>query len=145
MESRIIGRIAAVLLAVVTVIMNILGPCTYYKSGCQKGDIYFWLFLYILVFLFLIFSSRKWLRVVSLIGCIILNLWLFEEIIGGYGWNGSLVFYVVMLISNLASCILAFIFPKENDYDDYPPVSRPLSDDYIRSTEAYKQIRDMLK
>jgi len=117
MEKNKIGRTASVIFAVLTIILGLLGPAAIYRSGASKGEIYTYLFFYIIVFLFLFFSSKKSIRVIFLIGGGILNFWMFEEISIGYSPTSSGdSIYVVMCISCLASYIITMIFPRNSGY-----------------------------
>ena len=115
MESRNIGRIVAVLLAVLAFLLFILiDSGIKSKSGNPESDLRIYFFFYCVAFLFLFFSRRRWLRIVSLIVGILLIIG-FIVVLDGYTHN--IVFFIVVPICCLASYIVAIICPKKSEYE----------------------------
>ena len=142
MSRTELGRITAVLLAVITIVTIIFFVSGIPNKSARSLINWICFFIYPITFLLLFFSYRKWVRIVFLIAGIFFIL-LMAEIAMDY----SSIAFGVVCISSLASYIIAIIYPRMEGSSSrsYPPVSRPLSDDYIRSTELYKQMRDMMK
>jgi len=138
------GRITAIIMALITIITFIFFDSgVHSKSGNPESTMnWFCFFFYPITFIFLFFSYRKWIRIISLIAGIIL---IYSVIDVAIDYSNNILFFVVVCISSLTSYFIAIIFTRKyRPSTNYPPVSRPLSDEYIRSTEAYKQMSDMI-
>ena len=111
-----IGRVAAVLLAALSIIMGFIA---YSFDPGWSVFIAILITIYTIPFLVLFFSDEysKAQRIGFLVVCILLNL-LVLRLISEMYWGTERLIYVAMIISNFLSCIIAMIFPK-NYLRDY--------------------------
>ena len=101
------GRLVPVFFAVVATIMCMVGGALEWKIG-YEDDIFRYMGFYVFFFLVLFFSKPVWLRVISLLTIIGLNIWILSHV----SWSNYTGYYTMMCLISLASGVLAMIFPR---------------------------------